>query len=719
MTAAFDTFFGIVAPAQGTLAARPATNQTRPTVTAASGTTLTLGSSNTLRGFNLGNSAAAGTGLAGTGYGTLVLSELSITTTGAALNLNNGSGTPTFDSITSSGGTNNTVLTAVGGTLTINGGALSGASARAVDINGGAGSITYAGTISNSGTGISVASKTGGTVTFSGATKTLNTGTNAAVTLSGNTGATINFTNGGLDIDTTTGTGFNATGGGTINVSGSSNSITTTTGTGVNLNGIGGVISLTSVTTNAAQAAGAANGVVLQNTTGSFTVNGDGTNTAVGGNSTGGTISRMSGADGAVAGNGVYLNNAQTVTLRRMTINGANENHGIRGLGSSNFTLEYSTVSGANGTSVGLDEGSVVFDNLAGAAAITSSIIDGGLEDNLNIVNTSGTLNLIITGSTFGFNNTVNGNNNILLETQNAGTTMNFTLQSSLIKGARADWINASNNSGSTMSATIGGNTLALGNTFDNLGANAHPGAAAGGNRVVLGSVGTLTFDIRNNTMKGSKGEAIRVRTTATGATTGTGNGHVRNNAIGVQATANSGSSESFGIFLFGDGGSDMTAAVSNNTIYQYNNHGISLTFGDEINDGSLFNVTVRGNTVNSPGNINSDFNGIHLNNGTVGATDNFLSCVDIGGAGALMNNVVGSGNGAISPNNQEFRLRQRQATTVRLPGYGGANNNDAAVVTFLQGRNTVTAGNGAASNTVPTGGGFIGGAACALPANP
>ena len=129
------------------------------------------------------------------------------------------------------------------------------------------------------------------------------------------------------------------------------------------------------------------------------------------------------------------------------------------------------------------------------------------------------------------------------------------------------------------MDAVIGGTSGALGNTFDNLGANAHPGAAAGGNRVVLGSIGTLTFDVNNNTLKGSKGEAIRVRSTAAGATTGTATGHVRNNAIGVQGTANSGSSEGSGIFAFGDGGSDMTIAITGNTVRQHNNHGIRMDF--------------------------------------------------------------------------------------------------------------------------------------------
>ncbi len=51
---------------------------------------------------------------------------------------------------------------------------------------------------------------------------------------------------------------------------------------------------------------------------------------------------------------------------RRMTINGTNQNHGVRGASVSNFNLEYSTVTGINGNSTGLDEGSANFDNLTG-----------------------------------------------------------------------------------------------------------------------------------------------------------------------------------------------------------------------------------------------------------------------------------------------------------------------------------------------------------------
>ena len=90
---------------------------------------------------------------------------------------------------------------------------------------------------------------------------------------------------------------------------------------------------------------------------------------------------------------------------------------------------------------------------------------------------------------------------------------------------------------------------------------------------------------------------------------------------------------------------------------------------------------------------------------------------MDIGGAG-VGNNVVGSGSGAVFPNNANIRLRQRQSTTVRLPGYVGpvrdnSDNEVAEVDTYLTGRNTLST---VAANSVSTGGGFIGGAACTAP---
>ena len=49
-------------------------------------------------------------------------------------------------------------------------------------------------------------------------------------------------------------------------------------------------------------------------------------------------------------------------------------------------------------------------------------MIEGGFEDNLNVVNTSGTLNrLTISGTTFGFNSAAGGNNNIMIDVAERG----------------------------------------------------------------------------------------------------------------------------------------------------------------------------------------------------------------------------------------------------------------------------------------------------------
>jgi hypothetical protein len=677
-TATLSSITGITPPVGSD--ALPPPNPTGAIVNI-TGNGITVGSNNTLRGFTGGNSTSD---INGTGFGTLNVSEVTLNGTGNALNLSTGTLNGSFASISSaSSATTGISLTSVAGSTTSGATTVTNSTGIGISVNTSGGSFGFANTsvTGAGGTGVSLTTNTGA-ITFGSLTITA-AGSQRALLATDNTN-TITATSG---------------------------AITSATGTAVEITRASSTTPLSMVLTSVSNS-GAPNGIMLKNTSGSFTVVGDGANTTVGGNNTGGTISNATGANAATSGNAVYLENAGNVTLRRVRINGTNQNFGIRGVNTSNFTLEFSTVTGTNGNSAADDEGAVGFNNLTGTAAITSCVIEGGFEDNLSLVNTSGTLNrMTISGSTFGLNNSVSGNSNIRISSNNVGTTLNVTLKSSLIKGARADWISAIANSGSTMDAVIGGPLVADGNNFDNTGANANPGAAAGGNRLVTTSVGTQTVDIRNNTLKGSKGEAMLVRATSVGATRGNLNARVRNNTIGVAATANSGSSEGSGIFLTGDGGGNVTAAITSNTVRQYNNHGIRMDFGDELIDGAAYNVTVTGNTIANPGNINTDFNGLHLNNGTVGATDNFTTCLDLN-----TNTLTGSGSGATSPNNQEFRLRQRQSTTVRLPGYAAANNNDAQVVNFIRGQNTVSAGQGAASNTVPTGGGFVGGAACTAP---
>ena len=100
----------------------PATAGARPTVSNAAGSNIILGSGNTLRGFDIGNSDVAGSGISGTAFGTLTVSELAISGTGRALDLDNGTLAATIDSISSSNSTTNGVtLNNVGGSFSVTG----------------------------------------------------------------------------------------------------------------------------------------------------------------------------------------------------------------------------------------------------------------------------------------------------------------------------------------------------------------------------------------------------------------------------------------------------------------------------------------------------------------------------------------------------------------------------------------------------------------------
>src|SRR6185503_12728491 len=100
----------------------PATGGARPGVENAAGSNILLTSGNYLRGFDIGDSAASGSAISGGMFGTLTVTELAISGTGRALNLNNGTLGATIDSISSSNSTTNGIfLNSVGGTFSVTG----------------------------------------------------------------------------------------------------------------------------------------------------------------------------------------------------------------------------------------------------------------------------------------------------------------------------------------------------------------------------------------------------------------------------------------------------------------------------------------------------------------------------------------------------------------------------------------------------------------------
>lgn len=682
--ASFDAVMGITPPA-GTVA-RPAI----ATGTATVQNTVSLDVSSVVRGIALSTGAnAAMTDNAGATTNVTV-NEVSITTTtGNGLVLNDltvaAATTFTITNLSKNGAGDAVNLTGVTGPVSIPVGTIQNTTPNAVRLSGGSGNFTYGGSITNgAGRSVEAANRTSGNVTFSGLVNGTG-GTGVSLTTNGTSVMTFS---GGLTLSTGANAAFTATGGGNVVVTGAANTITTTTGTALNVAntniGVGGLV-FRSISAN-----GAANGIVLNATgaTAGLTVSGTGLA------GTGGTIQN--------GGTGISLTSTQSPSFAWMQLNSFSD-FAIRGSSVVNFTLANSVINGVNGNDDAANEGAVRFSQLTGTASITNSNISGSVETNVRVENTSGTLNrLTVDATTIGLTATATGDDGLLVEA--SGTAViNVTVQNSFFTAARGDWAQLSNVGSGSMDVIFTGNTLT----------NNHPNTVSGGAVATFtngaANTATYTYSISNNTFRDSQGASLAF--SGGGAAGNNSSGRIQNNTIGVPGIANSGSTAGSGIaWVISGGGGTHTVLIDNNHIHQYNNHGILVQVGDNMGNGITPNATVTNNTVSNPGNINTDFNGFHLNNGVVG-TDNHTICLALSG-----NTLTASGSGTISPNNQEFRLRQRQSTTVRLPGYGGANNNDAAVVAFLQGQNTVTAGNGAASNTVPTGGGFVGGAACTQP---
>lgn len=475
--------------------------------------------------------------------------------------------------------------------------------------------------------------------------------------------------------------------------------VTTSTGTAVSLNNVGGTFTFRSITAN-----GAGNGISLTTTTGSFTVVGDGTDTSLGGNSSGGTISNATGADSATTGIGVYMNNVQSVTLRRMTINGTNQNFAVRGFTVNGFTMEYSTISGTNGTNASLDEAAMAFDGLTGSASVKSTTIQGSVEDTFRVLNTSGTLNrLTVDTVTFGTQNAATGNDGLALLAQGTAV-LNATVQNCTFNFAVGDHFNID------LQSTAHSDLIFQNNTISNPTSNT---AVSGGGGITLsgGTAGSnlvFTYDVNNNTFSNTRGDAILVAFQTVGAD-GSMSGTIRHNTIGIAANDKSGSSEASGIEVRTAGASgDQSLTIFQNTIRQYSNFGILLQTGaNPSGPWGAFNITVDGNTISNPSSFGFIKNGIQLNAGT-NIGDAWQHCIDI-----KNNTTAGSGDNG----GTDMRLRQRHSTTVRLPGYGGTATDTAAVASYLVARNTSGTASASVETVAPVGGGFVGGAACGTPA--
>ncbi|MES0001145.1 hypothetical protein NKJ90_20500 [Mesorhizobium sp. M0051] len=434
-------------------------------------------------------------------------------------------------------------------------GTITSGSGEGVDIQdraAGAQDITLSGSIAHNvaaQTGILLDDNAAGTITFSGTSKSISSTTVAGVSLTDNTGATIDFAGGGLAITTTSGAGFNATGGGTVAVQGTGNTITSTTGTALNVANT--TIGASGLTFRSISANGAVNGVVLNNTgSGGLTVTGDGATS--GGllvlNGTGGTILNTT-------GDGVVLTNAFNVNLHQMNIANAGLD-GVQSIGGGNIKLSAVNITspgasnpasdGSSGNPAGFGggngwfaqniTGTNAFDNNSKVSGWQSSQSNGVLLYNTNTNFTSFTVDhaLFTTSATgadgflanlFG---TTSGTVNVTsseftlidqdaVQISNQGSgIVNAIVQKNNFHdadntgGDGNNTLYLSNSANGILNFTIGGPTVADGNTFHNLArlttlAGVVQVDAAGGDASTPDG-GQINGSIRNNTINNDAG---------------------------------------------------------------------------------------------------------------------------------------------------------------------------------------------------------------------
>ena len=562
--------------------------------------------------------------------------------------------------------------------------AISGAGGDGIHVSGGTGTLNFGGASVTGSTGhsVSIATHTGGSVTIGGNITDSGTG----ISLTGNSGATITLS-GKLALSTGTHTAFSATGGGTVTASGSGSTITTSTATALTVQsttiGSGG-LSFQSISSN-----GANPGISLSSTgtSGGLTVSGTGSA------GSGGTIQ-------ASAGNGITLSSTSSPSFTDMIIKN-NAADGINGSQVTGFTLAGSTVSG-NGTPAsisGEDDDGLDFspnsdgspNGLTGTVSITGSTITTSADNNAIISDSSGTLNLTVSSTSFTSDNSTSGNDGLHIDA-NGSTSATVSVTGSTFTNNFGDHFQFS-----TDSAATGTNSV----TFSNNTLTTTTSGVEGGG-VVISPFGNshTTLTMNSNNIQGSVFSGIAIDEDGS---TGTLSGTVNGNTVGTAATLNSGS-QGNDIGLFAEGSVTETLAITNNNLFQYDNEaGISWL---DREGNPLMNLTITGNTVSNPGSFGSW--------GILGETgaetgDNGTACVAMSG-----NSIKGSAQAG--QGGADFEFDQEFNTTIKLPGYTGTSQNTNAVVAFLEGQNT---GNGTPSGIATTsgsGGGFTNAASCPTP---
>jgi hypothetical protein len=519
------------------------------------------------------------------------------------------------------------------------------------------GDISIGSTIENqNGSVVSVANRSSGTVTLSGNI----TSANGGVSASSNTGANVVYS-GTLNLTRTSGETFAATGGGSVKATGSGSKVSTTSATAVKVTGT--TIASGGVNFQSVSSSGAANGIVLENTgsTAGLTVSGTGS-AASGGTITGST------------GPGLLLNSTSNVSLTNVKVaNGGDD--GVRASNVNGFTLASSELS-ANGNAS--NENGLDFTNLTGTANLTSSTVSGSGFRNIAVINESGTLNWTVSGGTYSnTKNSVIGDDSMFFEGTSSGT-MNITVENATMSNNGGDHFQVTADSVNTVTQNV---TL-KGTTMSNA-----TGGSGGGVTLNPGGNATMEASVLNNSVTGANLEGITVDTPGSQISPQPAQVDVTisGNSVGTSNSNESGGGNAIGVRS--NGAATVDALITNNNLTQHVISGLELLQND--GNGTL-NATVRGNTITKPATLAESEPlqfGMFVLIGS--GPDAGTSCLDIGGAGALANNLTGS-SAVGSPN---IRFAMNGAATTKLAGYSGGATSNSEVNTYLAARNTAPNG--------------------------
>ena len=404
------------------------------------------------------------------------------------------------------------------------------------------------------------------------------------------------------------------------------------------------------------------------------------------------------------ASSGAVVGLADSTTVVGLAANPNGSANGISGGGSittgatvNDLTINDTATTGdigpvrGQGISLAGSTGTVAITNTT--VGVTSSGATGSVLDGMMVTGSSGTLNLTLTGDSFAVTSQDAVANDAVNITASATATINPTVTATTISAARGDVFQLIDGDSSASTLVFTGNTVSDNNGNIVGGGGVFTITAGGG----ASPAAHLNFDIENDTFRDALGNAVELGNNS-------GNNVVRgtfsHNTVGVQGVDNSGAAQASSDLKVADvNGSTGSIAVTaeQNKLYEYTG---TAAAEFQMTSSASLDVKFDNNVIATPGPAASGtVEGLELNSGTTTGDTNAV-CFD-----DFANNLAGSGTGASS---RDIRVRQRQSTTVRLPGYPGAGVETAGVYEVAE--------NSPPTPTAISAGTFTGGGSCNTP---